>query len=320
MVSSNDVQRLFIQSILSRRILSRPLALKIWEKCVHAVTAANDELDIQFSNDRNSWDNFVTRINEALNPLNLEFLQLNDELSGKEMCILVNRKGDEIAQMATEYTPAEIAYFKAVVEQIMLAPNESYCVSSLAALKEVNSLKPNMTKTQAEVVLGSFVAKGWLVKSKRGRYSLSPRTLLELQPYLRSTYPDEILECTVCMEMVTQGIACYTPQCKTRLHQYCFTNYRKINQNCPACNCNWSTDLNNSKLKHVGEAAFREGQDQGRRRPRRQSTPESDEDAEDRETNVDLSQPSQPMQSQAKGKKKLVREDHMEVDEDQEDE
>ena len=89
--------------------------------------------------------------------------------------------------MATEYSPIEIAYFKAVVrsstasfvvpaayaytdsaqlEQIMLAPNESYCVSSLAALREVNSLKSNMTKSQAEATLSSFVAKGWLLKSK----------------------------------------------------------------------------------------------------------------------------------------------------------
>lgn len=51
------------------------------------------------------------------------------------------------------------------VEQIMLARNEAYSVSSLAALREVNSLKSNMSKTQAEVVLGSFVAKGWLLKS-----------------------------------------------------------------------------------------------------------------------------------------------------------
>jgi non-structural maintenance of chromosomes element 1 len=48
----------------------------------------------------------------------------------------------------------------------MLAPNESFCVSSLAALREVSHLSTNMTKTQAEVVLGSFVARGWLLKSK----------------------------------------------------------------------------------------------------------------------------------------------------------
>jgi non-structural maintenance of chromosomes element 1 len=50
----------------------------------------------------------------------------------------------------------------------MLAPNESFTVSSMAALREVNLLpnKANMTKSQAEVVLGSFVAKGWLRKSR----------------------------------------------------------------------------------------------------------------------------------------------------------
>jgi hypothetical protein len=50
----------------------------------------------------------------------------------------------------------------------MLAPHESFCVSSLAALREVSSIKPksNMSKAQAEVVLGSFVAKGWLLKTK----------------------------------------------------------------------------------------------------------------------------------------------------------
>ena len=59
------------------------------------------------------------------------------------------------------------------IEQIMLAPNESFCVSSLAALREVSNLKSNMTKTQAEVVLGSFVSKGWLVKS---RYATTKHT------------------------------------------------------------------------------------------------------------------------------------------------
>ncbi len=48
----------------------------------------------------------------------------------------------------------------------MLAPNESFCVSAMACLREVNSLKTNMTKSQAETTLSSFVARGWLLKSK----------------------------------------------------------------------------------------------------------------------------------------------------------
>ena len=101
----------------------------------------------------------------------------------------------------------------------MLSPNESFCLSSLAALREVSHVKATMSKTQAEQVLGSLVSRGWLLKSKyvpfttsikphfspvlnrKGRYSLSTRTLLELQPYLRNTYPDEIIDCTICMDV-----------------------------------------------------------------------------------------------------------------------
>lgn len=104
----------------------------------------------------------------------------------------VNRRDDEIARIASDYTPLEISYFRALVrtvhatrdfsrtdrynrvvdlyslqvEQIMLAPNSSYSISSLAALREVNALTSPMSKTQAESVLASFVTKGWLLKSK----------------------------------------------------------------------------------------------------------------------------------------------------------
>ncbi|KAH9856996.1 Nse1 non-SMC component of SMC5-6 complex-domain-containing protein [Lenzites betulinus] len=285
MVSSADVQRLFLQAILSRRILSQKLAAKIWEKCIDAVKEANDTLEIAYRADRNSWDDFVTSVNEALNPLDLEFAHLHDEVSGKEMYAVVNRKGDEIAQMATEYSATEIAYFKAVLEQIMLAPSESFCVSSLAALREVNSLKTNMTKSQAETTLGSFVARGWLLKSKLGRYSLATRTVLELQTYLRNTYEGEVLDCTICMELVTRGIACYTNQCKTRMHTHCFNNYKRRHQKCPTCNQSWS-EGNLNKLRPVGEAAYREGQDHNRRRMRR-STEDDDDEDEDADADAD---------------------------------
>jgi hypothetical protein len=37
MVSSLDVQRLFLQSVISRRVLSADLAKVLWEQCVQAV-------------------------------------------------------------------------------------------------------------------------------------------------------------------------------------------------------------------------------------------------------------------------------------------
>ncbi|KAI0302104.1 hypothetical protein BC826DRAFT_987272 [Russula brevipes] len=37
MVTSLDVQRLFLQSIISRRVLSADLAKVLWKQCVEAV-------------------------------------------------------------------------------------------------------------------------------------------------------------------------------------------------------------------------------------------------------------------------------------------
>jgi hypothetical protein len=56
----------------------------------------------------------------------------------------------------------------------MLAPRQSFSISSLGALREVGAIRPkvSMTKAQAENVLASFVARGWLLKSKYVPFNL----------------------------------------------------------------------------------------------------------------------------------------------------
>ncbi|KAI0318634.1 Nse1 non-SMC component of SMC5-6 complex-domain-containing protein [Amylostereum chailletii] len=164
MVSSNDVQKLFLQAIISRRYLSTGLAKVLWQKSVETVKAVDPTINVTHGDDTD-FENFVNSLNDSINGLDLEFVRLHDEETGKEMRALVNRKDDEIAQIATDFTPVEIAYFKALVEDIMLAPNDSYSLSSLAALRD-NPKPSTMSKSQAETVLASFVARGWLLKSK----------------------------------------------------------------------------------------------------------------------------------------------------------
>ncbi|TFK42659.1 Nse1 non-SMC component of SMC5-6 complex-domain-containing protein [Crucibulum laeve] len=279
MASAADVERLFLQSVLSRGMVSKKLAQTLWERSIAAVKAANDALNIPHPRPEDGWNNFLSKVNKSLDKLDLEFRHLHDETSGKEMYALVNRKGDDIAQVATDYTPAEIAFFKAIVEQIMMAPREAFSVSSLGALRELNAIKSSMSKTQAEIVLASFVSRDWLLKSKRGRYSLSTRSLLELLPYLKSTYPDELLECTICMEVVTRGVACYTNNCKTRMHNHCFANFRRRHSACPSCSKEWPRE-STEKLLPVGEGAAREGED-GKRRVRLKSADPSDDEEEE---------------------------------------
>jgi len=283
MVSSLDVHRLFLQSAISRRVLSAELAKVIWKQCVEAVKAADNTLQINASI-ANDWGAFLTSLNKSLDPLDLELSRIRNEVTGKEMYALVNRRDDEIARIASDYTPLEISYFRALVEQIMLAQNSSYSISSLAALREVNALTSPMSKTQAETVLASFVTKGWLLKSKKGRFSLSPRALLELQPYLKSTYPDEILDCTICYEILTRGHACPRANCRVRMHDACYETYRRSNSKCPACGEDWGRG-GNHRVILVGEEAA--PKDDWPRRTRRNATTESEEDQREDEKSGD---------------------------------
>ncbi|KAH9063372.1 hypothetical protein EDB87DRAFT_177028 [Lactarius vividus] len=274
MVSSGDVQRLFLQSVISRRVLSVDLAKALWKQSVEAVKAADDTIQINANtNSAEGWSDFLASLNRSLDPLDLELSRMRDEITGKDMYALVNRRDDEIARIASDYSPLEISYFRALVEQIMLAPNNSYSISSLAALREVNALTSPMTKTQAESVLASFVAKDWLLKSKKGRFSLSPRSLLELQPYLKSTYPDEILECTICFEILTHGHACPKAKCGVGMHHACYDTYRRTVGKCPQCSEDWGR-AGNDKVVPIGEAAA--PKDEWPRRTRRSLTESED--------------------------------------------
>lgn len=66
-----------------------------------SITAANDTLDIDYREDRASWDSFVTKINDALNPLDLEFSRLHDEINGTEMYAVVRLNRNYILPCST---------------------------------------------------------------------------------------------------------------------------------------------------------------------------------------------------------------------------
>jgi non-structural maintenance of chromosomes element 1 len=78
------------------------------------------------------WDDFVSQLNNSLNKLDLEFARAHDEETGKEMWALVsvlsdnpylshmdqvNRRDDDVATVASDYSPQDIAYFKSLVSE-----------------------------------------------------------------------------------------------------------------------------------------------------------------------------------------------------------
>jgi len=113
---------------------------------------------------------------------------------------------------------------------------------------------------------------------------LSPRTILELEPYLRSTFEDEVLICASCDRIVTKGLSCFVPECRGRLHEHCYTARKNAIKSrplkCPSCSTDWSSQV----LNNVGEEAVRE--DTGKSKVRRKQGREKEDD-----TVMDLSEP-----------------------------
>ncbi|KAH6918661.1 Nse1 non-SMC component of SMC5-6 complex-domain-containing protein [Coprinopsis sp. MPI-PUGE-AT-0042] len=318
-VSNKDVYRLYLQAVLSRGIMSESVAKLLMQKCYKTVKGCNEMLQM----DPPSWDTFVTNLNDSIDRLDFEFRLVTDENNGNVFYALVNRKGDEIAQVATDYTPAEIAFFKAVVEQIMSAGNDAFSVGSRAAVREITNLKLNMTQTHGENLLSSFVAKGWLHQSKRGRYSLAARSLLELGPYLKSTYGEEVLECHFCGKILTRGVTCQKDSCEVRVHYHCFERFARAQKQpaCPKCRTEWPKDPQEN-MRLIGEEAAGEGD---RPRTRRATTQQdSDEDeatfsaAEDEEEEEESSRSKRTKVKKEKKSKKATFAEESDVDMDEE--
>ncbi|RUO96053.1 Nse1 non-SMC component of SMC5-6 complex-domain-containing protein [Jimgerdemannia flammicorona] len=234
MAPYTDAHRLFLQALISHRILKEEYAIQLYRNCCNLT---GEEVD-----DERFLD-FIATLNDSVGQFDMEIRKMHDETTGEPNWALVNTNGDEIAQLATEYTASEIAYFKRLIDLIVRADDDAFSVTSIVALREASKLKTPITKSAAEALLDKFVDDRWLIKARNGRYSMDIRCLLELQGYLRGEYEDEILECTLCLDILTKGQRCDVQNCSARLHHHCARNYfgphRGEETVCMTCKTTW---------------------------------------------------------------------------------
>ncbi|KAG0378353.1 hypothetical protein BGX24_004085 [Mortierella sp. AD032] len=228
-----DTHRLFLQAVISRRFMKEDTAKELFSK------------SLPF--DQDDFTEFVNTVNQSLNSVELEIRRTQDEATGDDVLALTNTNEQKIAQVATGYTPLELEYFKHLLDAIVMADDELYCISSTAAVNEASKLKNKdnrslqLTKSGAEELLTRFVQDMWLIKSETGALSLSTRTLLELQTFLKEGYEEQMQECTLCLEILTKGQRCNVAACAARLHHHCAKTYYENMNNplCPTCRSPW---------------------------------------------------------------------------------
>lgn len=191
---------------------------------------------------------YISEANAAISPFNFEIrsslrqtpIQPNQEVQNappERVYALVNVHVDNLTQLATTYTADEIAFVKRVLDFMFDTNNTRFCegmvISPIQAvqLAKVSSADSNrrrstladsqqpqggpaqsLSMTQAENMMKNLVAEGWLEKSRKGNFSLTPRALMELKGWLRETYNyvnaegsqvHKIKDCAACRDIIT---------------------------------------------------------------------------------------------------------------------
>lgn len=156
----------------------------------------------------------------------------------------MNTISDPLTQLATTYSPDEIAFVKRLLDAMFETNNtrisEAMVVSGMQAMQlaRVSSADAgvsrresmgtgtgtqggtvqSLTMSQAETVMQQLVEEGWMEKSRKGFYGLSPRGLMELRGWLVATYNDEtddgrraekVKFCAACRDIITVVSSAY---------------------------------------------------------------------------------------------------------------
>jgi hypothetical protein len=158
----------------------------------------------------------VQAVNAKIGTFDYEIRSTRNQIDRSLTYALVNTTSDPFTQIATDFTPDEIAYIKRLLDYMFESKNSKIReVMAVKALKATQLAKaPNRSRqseavtdaggegesTQAEAsvksipmndaekVLSQLVLQGFFQRSKNDYFSLAPRALMELGAYLKETY------------------------------------------------------------------------------------------------------------------------------------
>ncbi|KAM3485230.1 hypothetical protein MY8738_001478 [Beauveria namnaoensis] len=292
----SNKNRAFLQAMLARSSMtfreSRPVIAAILNADSNGSLVRPEQVTEE------TFDIFMRTAREAASLFDYEIRRTQHQVTKERVYAFVNTASDAQTQLATTFSHDELAFIKRALEAMFDKYNTPRMeVIALTDMQAVKLARPNrresavdrtedepeqsqaitdkgLKHSEVETVLQNLVGGGWFEKSREGFYSLTPRSLLELRPWLLGTfnYPDaeegewqRIKFCEACKDIVTVGVRCADPDCNIRVHAICEEAFWRMrrNKNCPGCSKEWTGNL------YVGERAVTSTQ--AYQRGRRQS-------------------------------------------------
>ncbi|KAL2629541.1 hypothetical protein R1flu_014227 [Riccia fluitans] len=275
------------------------------------------------------FNSILGEINKHLEFVDMEVKKVTDQNDGKVYFGIINKLASQQAKLGTRYSTAQISFFKAVMEAIVVeSAGEGYIQSSRALnLKPAEAIQVNatqasgsqvgvpvkMTMTAKEEALELLIKDQWLSRTDEGGVSLGTRSYLELRGLFRNL---EVPFCEVCNEAAIKAQLCRNDSCSTRMHAYCSVKKFRGRQArvCSRCQTQWmaaSADDGLAENDHEdeGSASERPAPHPSRSRPRRLVVP-----VERRDTRTRGSQPSIKAENSTRGRGPLKAENESEED------
>jgi hypothetical protein len=268
--------------------------------------------------DQSVLDNFIYLARDAVTAFDYEIIRAQDQITKDWIYVLVNTRSDLSTQAATSHSPEELAYIKRLFDAMFDTHNtprmEVMALNESQALQLARIAPPRQSQGRADreetggpgtraatlrglkhsealSFLQSLIHEGWLEKSRAGYFSLTTRSLAELQNWLVETYNDtdvnddewqRIKTCLSCKDIVTVGQRCSDKDCNARVHDMCSNILsRSSGKQCPKCQKPWDE-------KHfVGERAVTSTEAYNRRKGSRLPTRGHNSDAHTRQAESD---------------------------------
>uniref|UniRef100_A0A0B6ZPW6 Non-structural maintenance of chromosomes element 1 homolog n=2 Tax=Arion vulgaris TaxID=1028688 RepID=A0A0B6ZPW6_9EUPU len=220
---SAEKRKMFLQCFLSQGILNAREVKNLLKKC-----------DVQVDS-KEEMAKYVQNANASIAFVNLEIKKGIQEEDGASFYCLVNTVETSISRMLSTYSPNELELFKKLIEQIV--ETEDGKIGSLAALSLTEKLDKRMGKEEAQNFLERLEKDKWIKKESDGKISLSVRSIVELDQYLKDMYQEVIKMCYICTKICLLGEIC--PKCGIKIHKKCaqtlFDN--RTEKKCPDRHC-----------------------------------------------------------------------------------
>ncbi|XP_008120062.1 non-structural maintenance of chromosomes element 1 homolog [Anolis carolinensis] len=221
-----EAHRQLLQALMGLGVVEAERARKLQRLACEAHRVPQEQLDT-----------FIGTINMQLRPLSMEIRKGLAEEDGRPHYAVVNLAENGITQLASDYAENELELFKKTMDLIL--SSENGFASSTAILNLADQVKPKkMKKVEAEQLLQSLVQSKWL-QEKEGEYTLSIRSILELEQYIFRHYPDMAHKCHFCHSLCIQSQIC--EDCGTAVHLHCLARYfrTQAEPRCPHCKQFW---------------------------------------------------------------------------------